>query len=70
MVTEISAARPREAVGESAAKLREYFDEFSGQRHMGGGKKPVADYYYGKVVRAIRDGFDGSASVLRAKPSI
>lgn len=42
-----------------AAKLREYFDEFSGKRRTGRGTKSVADCYHGKVIRAIRDGFDG-----------
>lgn len=49
-----------------AAKLRKYFDEFSGQRSAGGGKKSIADCYHGKVVRAIRDGFDGSAEALKS----
>ena len=46
-----------------AAKLREYFDEFSGQRCAGGRRKSVADCYHGKVVRAIRDGFDGTTTL-------
>ncbi len=49
-----------------AARLREYFDEFSGQRRSGGGRKSIADCYHGKVVRAIRDGFDGSAKALKS----
>lgn len=50
-----------------AAKLRSYFDEFSGQRLAGSGKKSIADCYHGTVVRAIRDGFDGSAQLLKSK---
>ena len=38
-----------------AAKLREYFDEFSGERRTGGGRKSIADCYHGKVIRAIKD---------------
>lgn len=49
-----------------AAKLRQYFDEFSGQRLAGGGRKSIADCYHGKVVRAIRDGFDDSAEALKS----
>jgi hypothetical protein len=46
-----------------AAKLREYFDEFSGERRTGGGRKSIADCYHGKVIRAIKD-VDGSAKSL------
>lgn len=52
----------------TAGKRRAYFDEFSGQRRAGSGKKSIADCYHGKVIRAIRDGFDTSAAALKSVP--
>ncbi len=42
------------------AKLREYFDEFSGHRNLKSRQETVADWYHGKVVRALRDALSDS----------
>jgi hypothetical protein len=45
--------------------LRQYFDEFSGERQLKGRGKSIADCYHGTVVRAIRDAFDSSTETLK-----
>ncbi len=45
--------------------LRQYFDEFSGERKLRGRGKSIADCYHGTVVRAIRDAFDSSTETLK-----
>jgi hypothetical protein len=42
------------------AKLREYFDEFSGQRTLKVRQETVADWHHGKVVRALREALKNS----------
>jgi hypothetical protein len=42
------------------AKLRKYFDEFSGRRNLKNRQEIVADWHHGKVVRALRDALNDS----------
>lgn len=47
--------------------LREYFDEFSGQRNLKDRRNTVADCYHGTVVRALRDAFVESSEVFKTR---
>jgi hypothetical protein len=46
------------------ARLREYFDEFTGQYHISARAKTLADSYHGAIVRKLRTAF-GTAKVLK-----
>lgn len=47
--------------------LREYFDEFSGQRYLKERRNTVADCYHGTVVRALRDAFVESGDIFKTR---
>jgi hypothetical protein len=49
------------------SKLRNYFDEFSGERTVKARKEAVADCYHGAVVRALRVAFENARQVLKSR---
>jgi len=49
------------------AKLRKYFDEFSGKRNLERRQGTVADWHHGKVVRALRDALNGSPKPMKSR---
>ncbi len=49
------------------ARLRGYFDEFSGQLQIKGRAKTVADCYHGDVVGALRDALDDSFKAYKSR---
>lgn len=49
-----------EGASVALGRLRQYFDEPSGERQIKGRGKSIADCYHGSVVRAVRDAFGNS----------
>jgi len=52
---------------ERFAKLRGYFDEFTGTRLVRSRRQGIADCYHGDVVRAIRDAFGTSIAIHKSR---
>jgi hypothetical protein len=52
---------------ERFAKLRGYFDEFTGTRLIKGRRQTIADCYHGHVVRAIRDALGTSLRIYKSR---
>jgi hypothetical protein len=50
-----------------SGRLRQYFDEFSGDRQLKARRKSVADCYHGTVVRTIRDTYDAATQTLKSQ---
>ena len=48
-------------------KLRDYFDEFSGERMTGGQGSSLAHCHHGAVVRAIGDAFKDATDILKSQ---
>jgi hypothetical protein len=49
------------------AKLRKYFDEFSGKRNLERRQGTVGDWHHGKVVRALRDAVNSSPKPMKSR---
>ena len=58
-----SARHAVEMPGGCLPELRDYFDEFSGERRIKGQHQTVADCYHGAVVRALRAAFDNTLAL-------
>jgi len=61
------APESRRAPAQWVGRLREYFDEFSGERLVKMQGQGVADCYHGAVVRALRKQFRRSLEVLKSR---
>jgi hypothetical protein len=59
--------KPRKAPIGSLVKLRNYFDEFHGERTINARKQTVADCYHGTVIRALRAAFRNERQVLKSR---
>jgi hypothetical protein len=67
----VPAGSPRENTAKAptgfAAKLRDYFEEFSGARTISPRKQAVADCYHGAVIRALRAEYESAPQVLKSR---
>lgn len=61
------ATSPDKAPDKLTSKLRQYFDEFSGQRRLKSRQKTIADCYHGDIVRELRDAFTEPDKLLKSR---
>lgn len=63
----ITGEMPRKHPTGPMGDLRDYFDEFSGDRSVRARKQTVADCYHGAVVRALRSAFESAPQALKSR---
>jgi hypothetical protein len=63
----ITDEMPRKNPTGRLGELRDYFDEFSGERSVRARRQTVADCYHGAVVRALRSAFKSAPQVLKSR---